>query len=117
LSTSITVSTELKSEADIVLHAQFLAALLAQRTAPSTPVVAPPVTPPPVVSPSAPETNTSSADVVADISPASVERQFRTFAAAKGADAARALLTKYNAPYLKDVPTEQLPAFVAELGQ
>jgi hypothetical protein len=117
--TTITISTELRNESEIVLHAHFLAALLGGRETAAVlaqgPIAQGPTSEwtPPAAAPAAPAQD---ATVVADISPSSVERKFREFIHRNGGASARKLLDTYNAPTLKDVPADRLAAFVAELG-
>lgn len=122
----ITVSLDLQSEQEVVLFSQLLQIIVKeraqaeQRAANQQRATAPAVSDAPQGPTSAwspPAAPPAEAKVVADISPASVERKFREFIVKAGSGAARALLDKYKAPYLKDVPAEQLAAFAAELGE
>lgn len=137
---SITVSVTLDDQTESVIFAQFLQVLQQHRAAQAQLAPQGPTSAwtPPAAEPKdrARDLNAAYAEaakdetfvaeqvaiaegtpVVADISPDSVERQFRAYAAKAGAGAARKLLDKYNAPYLNDVPAERLSAFVAELGR
>jgi hypothetical protein len=111
---TITVTLELQSDTEVVMHAQLLQAIHSHPAAPPAGTTAvytgpqlvkdAPAAPPAPSAPSAPA-----------VDRASVEEAFRAYYARVGTAAARALLDKYDAPFLKDVADARLADFVKEV--
>jgi hypothetical protein len=135
LTNTVNFQTDLRSESEIVLAAQFMAAILNGRSA------APAGNPAPTEKAAATHAQYTGPKLVRDAAyadaakdtayvaeqvaladpayappePAVIERDFREFVKKHGTPAARALLDKYDAPYLKDVPPARLAEFLAEV--
>jgi hypothetical protein len=119
---SVTVSIDLRDETEIAFFAQLNAALLTHRkqtpaqVAAATQDAQPPAEPQAYTGPQLVKSEPAPAPVKPPvITPEAFEAAFRAYYTRLGTAAARALLDKYQAPFLKDVPVDRRAEFYAEV--